>query len=66
MCERPFPFLNSAYSERRVWRIFQKLAPSLNIQPTDDLPFSVPVDNFVTVEDVMEITKDHYEGIIDN
>ncbi len=50
-----------------MWRVFSKLAPSLNLTPyTDtlalDYPFSVPVDQKVSLEDVMELVRDHYEG----
>ncbi len=52
---------------RRMWRVFSKLAPSLNLSPyTDplatDYPFSVPVDQKVSFEDVMELVRDHYQG----
>ncbi len=52
---------------RRMWRVYSKLAPSLNLSPyTDsfasDYPFSVPVDKKVSVEDLMALVRDHYEG----
>ncbi|KNC76378.1 hypothetical protein SARC_11120 [Sphaeroforma arctica JP610] len=54
--------MHSEYSLRRVWRVFSKLAPSLKLTPDSPLPFSVPVDTEVSLSDVMELTRDHYEG----
>eukprot|EP01084_Bolivina_argentea_P250108 418920_1 len=64
---RPNNFPPYVYSTRRMWRVFSKLAPSLNFMPyTDplasDYPFSVPVDQKVSLEDVMELVRDHYQG----
>jgi dipeptidase len=57
------------YSNRRVWRVFSKFAPSLNLQPSNNAdaspyPFSVPVDrdHLVSAVDLMNIQRDHYEG----
>ncbi|CAK4751125.1 unnamed protein product [Aphanomyces euteiches] len=56
------------YVGRRVWRVLDWFAPSLKLDSTlgqDSLPtypFSVPVDKPVTVESLMELLKDHYEG----
>ena len=58
---------HSIYSTRRIWRIFDVAAPSLGLPgDTDafanDYPFSVPVDKKMTVEDIMALNRDHYEG----
>ncbi|MCF7935746.1 MAG: C69 family dipeptidase, partial [Synergistales bacterium] len=56
------------YSLRRVWRVQSKLAPSLNLSPwvedgyTRAYPFSVKPDEKLTVRDVMNLYRDHYEG----
>ena len=58
---------HSIYSTRRVWRVFDIAAPSLKLPgDTDafanDYPFSVPVDRKLSVEDIMGMNRDHYEG----
>ena len=58
---------HSIYSTRRVWRVFDYVAPSLQLPgDTDafanDYPFSVPVDKPVHVQDIMNLNRDHYEG----
>ena len=55
------------YANRRVWRTFDLVAPSLHLpgetNPTaDDYPFSVKADKVMTPEDLMAIFRDHYEG----
>lgn len=53
----------SVASRRREWRVFDLLAPSLHLDPNDkDYPFSVKPDNQVSVEDVIEVFRDYYEG----
>ena len=55
------------YSSVRLWYIYSRVAPSLNLSVTVnpfDLPFSVPVDRKVTLEDVMSIFRSHYEGTV--
>ena len=48
---------------RRVWRAFCLAAPSLAATLDEtNLPFSVPVDKKLTIEDINEIQADHYEG----
>lgn len=56
------------YSLRRVWRAFSKAAPSSNLSPevegegyTRDYPFSLKPDNKLSVLDVINIYRDHYE-----
>jgi dipeptidase len=56
------------YSLRRVWRVLSMAAPSLELSPwvedgyTKDYPFSVKPDKLLTVSDVMELHRNHYEG----
>ncbi|MEZ5199391.1 MAG: C69 family dipeptidase, partial [Bacteroidales bacterium] len=53
----------SIAARRREWRVFDLLAPSLHLDPNDkDYPFSVKPDNQVSVEDVIEVFRDYYEG----
>lgn len=50
-------------SRRREWRIFDLLAPSLNLDPNaQDYPFSVKPDKKVTLEDLVMVFKDYYQG----
>jgi len=56
------------YSLRRVWRLQDRLAPSLKLSPwaedgfTRQYPFTFRPDEKVTVRDVMNLYRDHYEG----
>ena len=53
------------YDSLRRTRIYSQIAPSLNMQPTDNvdaIPFSVKPDRLVSDEDVMNLFRDHYEG----
>ncbi len=53
----------SPASRRREWRVFNLLAPSLKLDPNDkDYPFSVKPDTLVTLEAIMNVFKDYYEG----
>ncbi len=50
-------------SRRREWRIFDLLAPSLKLDPNaQDYPFSVKPDKKVSLEDLVMVFKDYYEG----
>ncbi|MGE0088759.1 MAG: dipeptidase [Bacteroidales bacterium] len=50
-------------SRRREWRIFDLLAPSLNLDPNaENYPFSVKPDKKVTLNDMVMAFKDYYEG----
>jgi len=50
-------------SRRREWRIFDLLAPSLKLDPNaENYPFSVKPDKKVTLEDLVMVFKDYYEG----
>jgi len=54
---------NSLSSRRREWRVFDLLAPSLKLDPNDkDYPFSVKPDKLVTLEMLVTIFKDYYQG----
>ncbi len=53
----------SLASRRREWRVFNLLAPSLNLDPwAENYPFSVKPDRPVTLEDMVSVFKDYYEG----
>ncbi|MCR4964357.1 MAG: C69 family dipeptidase [Bacteroidales bacterium] len=48
---------------RREWRVFDLLAPSLHLDPnSENYPFSVKPDTLVTLEKMMSVFKDYYEG----
>ena len=50
-------------ARRREWRVFDLLAPSLELDPNDkDYPFSVKPDTLVTIAQIMDIFRDTYEG----
>lgn len=58
-----------SYAHRRVWRVFTKFAPNIDIPPVanayaDEYPFSVAVEpgHKISVADMMDIQRDHYEG----
>lgn len=54
---------NSFASRRREWRVLSLVAPSLKLNPNDkDYPFSVKPDEKVTLEKLVTIFKDYYEG----
>lgn len=51
------------YNIRREWRVFDILAPSLELDPWDtNVPFSVKPDKKVSPRDLMRIHRDYYEG----
>lgn len=53
----------SYYNARREWRVLSLLAPSKHFDPwVGEYPFSVKPDQKVSVQDVMRIKRDHYEG----
>ncbi|MBP5411855.1 MAG: C69 family dipeptidase [Bacteroidales bacterium] len=48
---------------RREWRVFDLLAPSLNLDPNaENYPFSVKPDKPVSMETMMNVFRDYYEG----
>jgi dipeptidase len=53
----------SLASRRREWRVFDLLAPSLKLDPNaENYPFSVKPDQPVTMEKLVSVFKDYYEG----
>eukprot|EP01034_Spumella_vulgaris_P030165 gene30165-37332_t len=61
------PRAHSPYATRRVWRVFNLVAPSIDLPGDtnmwgDDYPFSVRADSVLTPQDLMRIQRDHYEG----
>ncbi len=53
----------SLAARRREWRVFDLVAPSLNLDPNaENYPFSVKPDSPVTMEKLVSIFKDYYEG----
>jgi dipeptidase len=49
----------------RLWRLFSLVSPSKNFDPATegmDFPFSVKPDQKLSVKDVMEMTRDKYQG----
>lgn len=53
----------SLASRRREWRVFNLVAPSLKLDPwAENYPFSVKPDEPVTLEKLVSIFKDYYEG----
>jgi dipeptidase len=58
------------YSLRRVWRLQSKIAPSLHLSPwvkngfTRKYPFSIKPDKKLSVEDVINLYRDHYQGTV--
>ncbi len=54
-------------SRVRAWRFFNLVAPSLNLGPETnnmDFPFSVKPEKKMSVQDVMDMTRDKCEGTI--
>lgn len=48
---------------RREWRVFDLLAPSLKLDPNaENYPFSVKPDKPVSMEAMMAVFRDYYEG----
>lgn len=53
----------SLAARRREWRVFDLLAPSLHLDPNaENYPFSVKPDTLVTLEKLISVFKDYYEG----
>ena len=53
----------SLAARRREWRVFDLVAPSLHLDPNaENYPFSVKPDEPVTMEKLVSIFKDYYEG----
>ncbi len=53
----------SLASRRREWRVFNLLAPSLELDPNaENYPFSVKPDQPVTLAKLRQVFSDYYEG----
>lgn len=53
----------SVASRRREWRVLDLLAPSLNLNPnSENYPFSVKPDKKVSMQDIVNVFKDYYQG----
>lgn len=58
------------YSLGRVWRILDRVAPSLNLSPyvegpfTKKYPFSVVPDEPINLTQAFDLYRDHYEGTV--
>jgi len=57
------------YSEARVWSLFRRIAPSLDLSPdynrglTDErYPLYIKPDKKLTTRDIFSLARDHYEG----
>jgi dipeptidase len=63
-------FLNPYYSLARVWRIMDRIAPSRNLSPyvegpfTREYPFSVAPDEKIDIREAFDLFRDHYEGSV--
>ena len=61
---------NQRYAETRVWSIFRRAAPSLNLPPdyhravedAKPYPLWIKPDKKLSVADVFALMRDHYEG----
>lgn len=53
----------SLYCRRREWRVLSLLAPSLKLDPNaENFPLSVKPDKKVSVQDLLAVFRDTYEG----
>ncbi len=53
----------SMAARRREWRVFDLLAPSLDLDPNaENYPFSVKPDTLVSLEKLVSVFQDYYEG----
>lgn len=59
----PDPYGQPYYQRRREWRVFDLLAPNKDLDPyAVNHPFYVKPEEKVSVEDLMEVKRDYYEG----
>jgi len=60
-------YTSAYYSHRRVWRTFDRIAPSLELSPwvedsfTREYPFSVKPEKKLSVADVIDLQRDWYQ-----
>ena len=66
---KPFEFCyayadrKSMWARRREWRVYDLLAPSLKLDPNgENFPFAIKPEEKVSVEELMKIFADTYEG----
>jgi dipeptidase len=53
----------SVASRRREWRVFDLVAPSLKLDPNqENYPFSVKPEQKITLEKMVQLFSDYYEG----
>jgi dipeptidase len=58
------------YSLGRVWRVQNMIAPSLNLSPyvegpfTKKFPFSIAPDKPINITEAFDLFRDHYEGTV--
>ncbi len=53
----------SLAGRRREWRVLDLAAPSMGLDPNaENYPFSVKVDKKLSIEDIIYMFKDYYEG----
>jgi len=53
----------SLATRRREWRVFDLLAPSLKLNSdAENYPFSVKPDTLVTIEKLVDVFRDYYQG----
>jgi len=61
---------NRRYASARVWSVFRRAAPSLNLSPdyhrsvkgAEDYPLFIKPDEKLSTQDVFALMRDHYEG----
>jgi dipeptidase len=54
---------NALYSRRREWRALSLMAPSLGLDPNaENYPLSVKPDEKLSVQDVLGVFRDYYDG----
>lgn len=64
----PGEYCHPYYSLRRVWRLFSKINPDLKLSPwakdgyTKKYPFSIKPKKKLSIYDIMNLFRDHYEG----
>ena len=60
----PDAFDPVGWADRRTWHLFNKVAPSLKLESDRDepYPFSVQVEHDISLDAVMAMNRDHFEG----
>jgi len=61
---------NKRYGAMRVWSIFRRAAPSMNLSPdyhravggAEEYPLWIKPDEKLSIEDIFALMRDHYEG----